>query len=142
AQIEEVFGPVAPYLEQTKVIDDEWWVVPYHQRAGGGYYRRDAFDAVGIDLQTVRTYGDLRDACLEASTAELFGWGMTVNRSGDGDSVINRVKTGWGAAWQDENGQFIRTNSPEMIEAMNFIKETYLDEKWAPMMPPGVLAWN
>jgi multiple sugar transport system substrate-binding protein len=142
ARIEEVFGPAAPFLKQNMIIDDEWWVVPYHQRAGGGYYRRDAFDAVGIDLQTVRTYDVLREACLEASTPELFGWGLTVNRSGDGDSIINRVKTGWGASWQDETGQFIRTNSPEMIEAMNFIKETYLDPKWAPMLPPGVLAWN
>jgi multiple sugar transport system substrate-binding protein len=142
AQVEEVFGPVAPFLQQNMVIEGEWWVVPYHQRAGGGYYRRDAFDAIGVDLQTVRTYSDLRDICLEVSTPELFGWGMTVNRSGDGDSVINRVKTGWGASWQDETGQFIRTNSPEMIEAMNFIKDTYLDPQWTPMLPPGILAWN
>jgi multiple sugar transport system substrate-binding protein len=142
AQIEEVFGPAAPYLQQTMIIEDEWWVVPYHQRAGGTYYRRDAFDAVGIDLQTVRTYDVLREACLEASTPELFGWGMTVNRSGDGNTMINRVKTGWGAGWQDETGQFVRTNSPEMIEAMNFIKDTYLDPQWGPMLPPGVLAWN
>ena len=142
AQIEAVFGPATPYLKTSHIIDGEWWVVPYHGRAGGGYYRRDAFDAIGVDLQTIRTYGALRDVCLEVSTPELFGWGMTVNRSGDGDSVINRVKTGWGAGWQDETGQFIRTNSPEMIEAMNFIKETYTDPKWAAMLPPGVLAWN
>jgi multiple sugar transport system substrate-binding protein len=142
ARIEEVFGPAAPYLKQTQVIDGEWWVVPYHQRAGGGYYRRDAFDAIGVDLQTIRTYDALREVALEVSTSEIFGWGITVNRSGDGNSIINRIKTGWGAAWQDETGQFIRTNSPEMIDAMNFIKETYLDPKWAPMLPPGVLAWN
>ena len=142
SQIEEVFGAAAPFLKQTSIIDDEWWVVPYHQRAGGTYYRRDAFDAVGIDLQQVRTYTDLRDACLEASTAELFGWGITVNRSGDGDTMIFRAKTGWGAGFQDETGQFITTNSPEMVDAMTFIKETYLDDQWAPMMPPGVLAWN
>lgn len=142
AEIEAVYGPAAPFLEQTKVFDGEWWSVPYHQRAGGGYYRRDAFDAIGVDLQTIRTYDVLREACLEVSTSELYGWGITINRSGDGNSIIQRVKCGWGAGWQDETGQFIRTNSPEMIEAMNFIKETYLDEKWAPMLPPGVLAWN
>jgi multiple sugar transport system substrate-binding protein len=141
-QVEEVFGPAAPYLAQTTILDDEWWLVPYHQRAGGTYYRRDAFDEAGIDVQQIRTYDVLREACLEVSTSELFGWGMTVNRSGDGNTMINRVKTGWGAGWQDETGQFVRTNSPEMIEAMNFIKETYLDEKWQPMLPPGVLAWN
>ncbi|MEZ4622443.1 MAG: hypothetical protein R2867_44040 [Caldilineaceae bacterium] len=50
--------------------------------------------------------------------------------------------TGYGAGWQDETGQYINANTPEMIEAMNFIKDTYLDEAWAPMLPPGVLAWN
>lgn len=144
AQVEEVFGPVAPYLAQTQIIEDEWWGVPYHQRAGGGYYRRDAFDEAGIDLQTVRTYDALAEAALEVSRPdeEFYGWGMTVNRSGDGNSLINRVKTGWGAAWQDETGQYIRTNSPEMIDAMNFLKDIYTNEKWAPMLPPGILAWN
>lgn len=144
AQIEEKLGPAAPYLRQIHVIDGEWQFVPYHQRAGGGYYRRDVFDAVGIDLQPIRTYTELREAALEASNPdeEMYGWGITVNRSGDGNSIINRVKTGYGAGWQDETGQFITTNSPEMIEAMTFIKELYTDEKWAPMLPPGVLAWN
>ena len=142
AEIEAVYGKAAPFLELTKVFDGEWWSVPYHQRAGGGYYRHDIFDAAGVDLQSIRTYDALREACLEVSTDEVFGWGITINRSGDGNSIINRVKTGWGAGWQDESGQFIRTNSPEMIEAMNFLKETYLDETWAPMLPPGVLAWN
>lgn len=141
AEVEAVFGAAAPILKQTKVYDGDWWAVPYHQRAGGGYYRKDAFEAVGIDIQTIRTYSALRDACLEVSTPELFGWGITINRSGDGNSIIQRIKCGWGAGWQDETGQFIRTNSPEMIEAMNFIKEIYLDPKWAPMLPPGILAW-
>ena len=143
-QIEALYGPAAPYLYQTMFLDEQWWAVPYHQRAGGGYYRRDIFDAAGIDLQEVRRYDVLREKTLEVSDPdnEIFGWGITVNRSGDGNSIINRIKTGWGAAWQDETGQFIRTNSPEMIEAMNFIKDIYTNEQWAPMLPPGVLAWN
>ena len=142
AEIEAVYGPVAPFLKTGKLIDGEWWAVPYHQRAGGGYYRKDAFEGAGIDIQTIRTYDKLREACLQISTPELFGWGITINRSGDGNSIIQRVKCGYGAGWQDETGQFIRTNSPEMIEAMNFIKDTYMDPAWAPMLPPGVLAWN
>jgi multiple sugar transport system substrate-binding protein len=143
-QVEAVYGPAAPYLKQTQYLDQQWWVVPYHQRAGGGYYRRDAFDAIGVDLQQTRTYDLLREQALQVSdpAKELFGWGISVNRSGDGNSIINRIKTGWGAGYQDETGQYIATNSPEMIEAMTFIYETYKDPKWANMLPPGVLAWN
>jgi multiple sugar transport system substrate-binding protein len=143
-EIEAVYGPAAPFLKQTLYLDGQWWVTPYHQRSGGGYYRRDIFDAAGIDLQEVRNYQVLREKTLAVSDPdnEMFGWGITVNRSGDGNSIINRIKTGWGAAWQDESGQFIRTNSPEMVEAMNFIKEIYIDPAWERMLPPGVLAWN
>jgi len=142
ADIEEVYGPIAPYLKVGKLIDGEWWAVPYHQRVGGGYYRKDAFGDAGIDIQSIRTYDKLREACLAVSTDELFGWGITINRSGDGNSIIQRIMTGYGAGWQDETGQYINANTPEMIEAMNFIKDTYLDPQWAPMLPPGVLAWN
>jgi multiple sugar transport system substrate-binding protein len=142
--VEEGYGPVAPYIKQLQYLDDQWWAVPYQQRAGGGYYRRDKFEAAGIDLQETRTYTLLREQTLEVSEpdSDFYGWGITVNRSGDGNSIIFRFKTGWGAGFQDETGQFITTNSPEMIEAMTELTNTYLDEKWASMLPPGVLAWN
>ncbi len=144
AEIEEAYGPAAPYLSQIHIIDGEWRVVPHHQRSGGGYYRRDAFDEAGIDLQELRTLDETRDACLAISKPgeEFYGWGLTPNRSGDGNSLINRVKTAYGAGWQDETGQFITCNSDEMITAMNWLKDTYTDPKYADMLPPGVLAWN
>jgi multiple sugar transport system substrate-binding protein len=143
-QIESVFGKAAPQMYIDYNLEGQWWAVPYHQRAGGGYYRKDLFDEAGIDLQQTRTYDKLAEQALEVSKPdeEMYGWGMTINRSGDGDSVINRVKTGWGAAWQDETGQFIAANSSEMIDAMNFIKDIYTNPKWEPMLPPGVLSWN
>jgi multiple sugar transport system substrate-binding protein len=143
-EIEAAWGKAAPATYIDSFFEDQWWAVPYHQRSDGGWYRTDAFEAAGIDLQQTKQYTLLRDQALEASDpgAELFGWGMTINRSGDGNYLINRIKTGWGAAWQDETGQFVTTNSPEMIEAMNFIKETYTDPKWEAMLPPGVLSWN
>ncbi|NJN80996.1 MAG: hypothetical protein HC802_01040 [Caldilineaceae bacterium] len=65
-EIEAVYGAAAPFLRQIKVFEDQWWSVPYHQRAGGGYYRKDAFDAIGVDLQTIRTYDKLFEAALES----------------------------------------------------------------------------
>jgi multiple sugar transport system substrate-binding protein len=143
-QIEAVFGKAAPKMYIDYNLDNQWWAVPYHQRSGGGWYRRDAFDEIGVDLQTIREYTDLAEAALEASKPdeEFYGWGITVNRSGDGDSFINRVKTGWGAAWQDETGQYVAINSPEMIEGMNFIKDLYTNPQWEPMLAPGILSWN
>ncbi|MEZ4622444.1 MAG: hypothetical protein R2867_44045 [Caldilineaceae bacterium] len=58
------------------MIDGEWWAVPYHQRAGGGYYRKDAFEGAGIDIQTIRTYDKLREACLKYQQLDFYGWGL------------------------------------------------------------------
>jgi multiple sugar transport system substrate-binding protein len=143
-KIEANFGKAAPKMYIDYNLDGQWWAVPYHQRSGGGWYRKDAFEAANIDMPKVRLYEKLRESALAVSKPdeELYGWGITPNRSGDGDSFINRVKTGYGAAWQDETSQYVTTNSPEMIDAMNFIKETFTDPKWADMLPPGILSWN
>jgi len=142
--VEASFGKAAPKMYIDYNLEGQWWAVPYHQRSGGGWYRKDAFDEAGIDMTKVRLYEDLRESTLAISKPdeEFYGWGITPNRSGDGDDFISRVKTGYGGSWQDETGQFIATNSPEMITAMNFIKETFTDPKWETMLPPGILAWN
>jgi multiple sugar transport system substrate-binding protein len=36
----------------------------------------------------------------------------------------------------------VTIDSPEMVEAMTVMTDLYLDEKWEPMLPPGVLAWT
>jgi multiple sugar transport system substrate-binding protein len=143
-QIEANFGKAAPKMYIDYNFEGQWWAVPYHQRSGGGWYRKDVFEGGGIDLTKTRTYSQLREDALAISKPdeELFGWGITPNRSGDGNSFINRVKVGYGASWQDETGQFITVNTPEMVDAMNFIKETFTDPKFEAMLPPGILSWN
>ncbi|GAB4569225.1 MAG: extracellular solute-binding protein [Anaerolineae bacterium] len=124
--------------------DNEWYAVPYFQRSDGGWFQRPAFAEKGIDIHQIRDYRDLWEACLEVSNPdkELYGWGVTINRCGDGDWFRNRVMHGWGAYIQDETGQYVTINSPEMVEAMTVMTDLYLNEKWAPMLPPGVLAWT
>jgi len=126
------------------VVDGRWWAVPYFQRSDGGWYQKPLFDAKGIDMTKIRSYPDLWEACLAVSdpSKELFGWGVTINRCGDGDWFRNRVTHGWGAYWMDETGQFVTINSPQMVEAMTVMTDLYLKDKWAPMLPPGVLAWT
>jgi multiple sugar transport system substrate-binding protein len=143
-EIEATWGKAAPQMYIDYNLDGQWWAVPYHQRSDGGWYRKDIFEAAGVDIEAIRQYPDLAEACLAAQeqNPEVFNWGMTVNRSGDGDYLISRIKTAWGASWQDETGQYIATNSPEMVEAVSFLVDIYTNEKWASMLPPGVLSWN
>lgn len=138
------YGAVAPLMHKQTYVDDGYYAVPFHGRAGGGYARGDIFEAKGIDISSIRLYDDLREACLEVSDPgnEFWGWGMTINRSGDGNTLVERAIIGHGATWTDETGQYVTIDTPETIDAINWLVETYTDPKWQTMLPPGILSWT
>ena len=126
-------------------FEGEWWAVPFFTRAGGYYIRRDLFEADGLDVNAdTDTYDKLRDAALAVTKADQqqWGWGMSINRSGDGASLVQGVIFRYGGTLQDETGQLVTFNSPETVAALNWLKETYTDPRFASMLPPGVLSWT
>ncbi len=126
-------------------FEGEWWAVPFFTRAGGYYVRRDVFAEAGLDpVADIDTYDKMRDAALAVSKPDqqLWGWGMSVNRSGDGTSLVQNVIFRFGGHLQDETGQLVTFNSPETVAGFNWIKETYTDPRFQPMLPPGVLSWT
>ena len=143
-EVEAKWGAASPRMYTDYYFEDQWWAVPFHQRSDGGWYRKDVWDPSDINIQALRTYPDLLDAALEVSKPdeEIYGWGVTVNRCGDGDYFINRVKTGWGASWQNETGEYIATDSPEMVDAISWLIDIYTNPKWEPALPPGILSWT
>src|SRR5204863_3306470 len=111
--------------------------------------RQSAFKDLGMDPLTAQLdYTQLRDAALAMSKPdkEFWGWGMTANRSGDGDTTVRNAIFQWGGQITDQTGQIVvlntepfRTNS---IAGLNWLKETYTDAKYASMLPPGVGGWT
>jgi multiple sugar transport system substrate-binding protein len=74
---------------------------------------------------------------------EFWGWGHTVNQSGDGWGIATSILNAFGGHFTDETGQIVQFNSPETIAAFDFVKETYdRNGKYAPALPPGVEAWG
>jgi multiple sugar transport system substrate-binding protein len=140
----EKWGEPSARMYNDYFVDSAWWEVPFFQRSDGGWYQKPVFDDAGIDVAAIRQYEELLEACLEVTDPDnnLYGWGVTINRSGDGDWWRNRMEVGYGAWTQDETGQYVVFDSPEMVEAMTIMTSYYMDEKYAPMLPPGVLAWG
>lgn len=138
------YGEIGPRMRKATEIDGEFYGIPFHGRSDGGWARSDIFEAAGIDISALTTYDELREACLAASdpAAEMWGWGMTVNRGGDGGYLINRVLNAWGAYWADETGQFVTLDSPEAITAVEWLVDTYTNPQWERMLPPGILSWT
>jgi multiple sugar transport system substrate-binding protein len=143
-EVVDMHGDTSARQQRDLMIDGEWYAVPFHVRSDGGWARRDVFEAAGIDITAVTTFDELREVCMEVSdpAAEMWGFGMTVNRGGDGSYLTNRVLHGYGAYWTDESGQIVTINTPEAVEAVEWMVDTYTNPQWERMLPPGVLSWT
>ncbi len=144
AEVSAKYGEPNPRPKAETFLDGEYVGVTLHCRSDGGWARSDVFEAAGVDVVALRTFEELRDAAMAASdaSAEMWGWGMTVNRGGDGGYLVNRVLNGWGATWTDETGTKVTIDSPEAVTAVEWLVDTYTNPAWEAMLPPGVLSWT
>ena len=143
------YGKVSPAFEKTSLLDGKWWAVNHFSRAGGYWVREGPFKDAGIDIRRdLDDWDKAREAILKASKPEKesWGWGVTVNRSGDGDSVVREQVFSRGGQLTDETGQVVVLNKDpyreHVIAALDQLKEIYTDPKWAGMLPPGVNSWT
>jgi multiple sugar transport system substrate-binding protein len=145
AEATEAYGDPIPGAVFSSTVDDVWYAVPFFTRAGGYYVRQDVFEENGIDIIAgTEYYETMRETALAISKPDenMWGWGVTVNRSGDGNAVVQNVLFRHGSQLQDESGDIVTFNSPETVEGLKWLAATYTEDQWAPMLPPGVLAWT
>jgi multiple sugar transport system substrate-binding protein len=139
------YGAVTPVIAEFNAkLDGKWWGVPFSSNAGAWYARKDVFEPAGIDVYSLDTWDKRRDAALAVSNPDkqMWGWGMTINRSGDGHGLILGVIQAFGGSFTDETGQKVIFNSPQTVEAVHWLAETYMSDKYKPMLPPGVESWT
>jgi multiple sugar transport system substrate-binding protein len=144
AQAEKLYGPVTPLQKDLNFIEGHWVGIPYMVHGGGHFARKDLFQAKGIDVTKLKTWNERRDACLEVSdpSKKIYGWGMTVNKSGDGLGLIMGVINSWGGAVTDKDVTKVTFNSPETVAAVEWLTEIYSSPKYKPMLPPGIETWT
>lgn len=139
------YGDVVPVIAEFNAsFDGKWYAVPFTTVTGAWFARRDLFEAKGIDVYAIDTWDKRRDAALAVSDPDnnVWGWGMTINRSGDGHGLILGVIQSFGGSFTDETGLKVTFNSPETVAAVEWLKETYTSDKYKPMLPPGVESWT
>jgi multiple sugar transport system substrate-binding protein len=144
-QLISKYGAVVPAVAEFNAkIDGKWWAVPFSCNSGAWYGRKDVFEPGGFDLKTLDTWDKRRDAALAISNADkkIWGWGMTINKSGDGHGLIIGVIQSFGGSFTDETGTKVVFNSPETVKAVEWLAETYTSDKYKPMLPPGVESWT
>jgi multiple sugar transport system substrate-binding protein len=139
------YGAVVPAsAADAAQIDGKWYAVPFQSNAGGTFVRGDILSAAGIDPTTLDTWDKRRDAALAVSdpSKEIWGWGYTTNRSGDGHGFITDVLQAFGSRFVDETGEKVTFNTPETVAGVTWLQETYTSDKYKPMLPPGIESWT
>jgi multiple sugar transport system substrate-binding protein len=139
------YGKVVPAIAEFNAkFDDRWWAIPFVSGTGAWFARNDVFSAHDIDVHALETWDEHRDACLAVSNADeqMWGWGFTVNRSGDAHGLIDSVIKAFGGTISDETGLKVTFNSPETVAGVTWLADIYTDPMYAPMLPPGVGSWT
>lgn len=126
------------------VFDGKWYAIPYHFIGVGSFARKDWMQEKGIELKDFYTWEEMRDIALEISdpARRRFGWGMTINRSGDANGMIESIINCYGGSICSNDGRTVTFNSPETVDAISFLGDLYTNEKYAPMRPPGLESWT
>ena len=137
------FGKTSPPADLNLKIEGKWYAVPYCHYTGGWWIRKSWFDAAGVDVTKQYSFDDWREHALKVSDPDKkrWGWGNTVNRSGDGNTNVRSIiyKAGGRVTNADNKVAF---NSPETIAGYEWLKDLYSNQKWSKMLPPGVNAWT
>lgn len=141
------YGNIMPGTNAPKVaqFDGVWKAIPFISNTTGYFMRGDKLAEIGVDPATgLETYDQRRDAALAMSDPdnEFWGWGLTPNQSGDGHGFLMSVINAFGGSYTDETGLVVKFDSPETLAAVEWLTETYMSEKYAPMLPPGILSWT
>jgi multiple sugar transport system substrate-binding protein len=137
------FGDAAPLMKLSHNFGGKWYAIPYFTTTGGYWVRKSWFDDVKFDTTTQHSLQEWLDACVQVSDAskKRWGWGNTVNRSGDGQTNVYSPlwQSGARVSTQDNKVAF---NSDEAVAAYDWLKMVYSDPKYAKALPPGVNAWT
>lgn len=140
-----LYGDIMPGLNAAKnaQFDGRWKAIPLIGTTTAYLMRGDKLQELGVDPASLVTYSDRREAALAMSGPDFYGWGITPNQSGDGFGFLISVVQAHGGSFTDETGQLVRFDTPETVEAFEWLRETYdRNGKYAAMLPPGVESWN
>jgi multiple sugar transport system substrate-binding protein len=141
------YGRVMPGINAEKIgkIDGKWFSIPFIANTTGTFFRGDKLKEKGIDPASLKTWQQRADAALAISDPDngFWGWGNTVNQSGDGWGVASGILNAFGGHFTDASGTKVTFYSPETVAAFEFVKTIYdRNGKYAPMLPPGVESWG
>jgi multiple sugar transport system substrate-binding protein len=128
------FGGWWDFARQADVIEGEWKAVPWFYVSGCITYREDYFAQAGE--QAPDSYDDLLRA---GRKLKKIGHpiGFAISQCSDSNSTIYPILWCYGASIVAEDGKTITINSPQTLEAVEYVKTIYRE-----CMDSEVLSWD
>lgn len=145
ADLEGKYGRIVPSAAPRNAkFEGKWQSVPHSSNIGGWFVRKDVADAAGVDLTKFGTLQERLDAAVKMSdtSKEMYGWGLTVNKSGDAHGLITTVIQAFGGRAVDETGKKVTFNSPETVAGVQWLADVYTKPEYKKALPPGVESWT
>lgn len=123
---------VVPYTD-----DGEVWAVPLYGMIQVLWYRKDMFEAAGLDPENPpATWEELIEAAKAVGGDDVHGIGVPASRSLATDQVLySFMATNNGAEIFGEDGS-VTFNTPENVETLEFYKQL------AQLSPRGIASWT
>jgi len=143
-QLQDAYGPVEDIMKVALIVDGKWWGIPYSTQANGLFVRKDWLAEKGIKPEEMKTFENMRDIALQISdpAKNRYGWGMTTNRSSDGNYQVLSILQAYGGSLNSNDGLKVTFNSPETVAAITFLADIHTNPKYKNMLPPGVEGWT
>lgn len=125
--------------ERYAVFDDKEYLVPLAFTAPGMYIRKDKWEEKGLEVPT--TWQELKECGEQINDPEngfyAFGFPMGASGGGDAEGFVRTIILDFGGALVNEEGEVV-VNSPESLEALEFIASLYEDG----LCPPDATTWD
>jgi sn-glycerol 3-phosphate transport system substrate-binding protein len=114
-------------LVQDYQYDDQQWAVPYGRSTPLFYFNKDHFAAAGLPDRAPETWEEFEGWAPELTQGETAY--MYPDLAGYAGWTLQNVLWGQGAAWSDE--WEITCNSPEAVQAMQWVQDSVFANGWA-----------
>src|SRR5699024_7146455 len=114
-------------LVEDYQYEDKQWALPYGRSTPLFYYNKDHFSAAGLPDRAPETWEEFEEwapKLTEAETAYMYP-----DLAGYAGWTLQNVLWGQGAAWSE--GLEITCNSPEAVEALQWVQDSVFANGWA-----------
>ncbi len=129
------YGGWLDFGKEISIVDGHWKGLPWYFVSFPIVIRTDLFEKIGEKIPP-----DTWEDVLRAGTKlKKMGHpvGIQLGHSADANAILRGIMWSYGASVVAKDGKTITLNSPQTIEAIEFVKELY-----AKALDPQVLAWD